>query len=52
MRLGGASNKSLKNIIHKSREDYIALRNNGVGGLGTLFIKNISKLGQFFKYNK
>ncbi len=52
MRLGGASNKSLKNIIRKSREDYIALRNNGVGGLGTLFIKNISKLGQFFKYNK
>ena len=52
MRLGGASNKSLKNIIYKSREDYIALRNNGVGGLGTLFIKNISKLGQFFKYNK
>jgi len=28
-----ASNRSLGNIIRKSREDYRALKNNGVGGL-------------------
>jgi len=36
MRLGGASNRSLGNIIRKSREDYRALKNNGVGGLWAL----------------
>lgn len=49
MRLGGASNRSLKNIVRKSREDYRAIKANRVGGLGTLFIKNFSKIGQFFK---
>ena len=48
MRVGGASNRSLKNIIQKSLEDYDALRRTGVGGLGTLMFKNASKLGQFF----
>jgi len=33
MRLGGASNRSLGNIIRKSRVDYRALKNNGVGCL-------------------
>jgi len=47
MRMGGASNRSLKHIIRKSREDLSALRRNGVGGLGTLAAKNFSKLGQF-----
>ena len=47
MRLGGASNRSLANILRKSREDYDALRRTGVGGLGTLAWKNISKIGQF-----
>ena len=32
----------------KSREDYVALRRNGVGGLGTLVLKNLSKIEQFF----
>jgi len=49
MRVGGESNKSLKNIMLKSREDLRALRRNGVGGLTTLFIKNISKVTQFIK---
>lgn len=49
MRLGGASNRSLKNVIRKSREDYAALRRNGVGGLGALLWKNLSKLPQFFR---
>lgn len=47
MRLGGASNRSLRNIVRKSREDYQALRSTGVGGLGALAWKNLSKLVQF-----
>ena len=47
MRVGGASNRSLSNIMRKSREDLDALRRTGVGGLGTLLWKNASKLGQF-----
>jgi glycosyltransferase len=49
MRVGGASNRSLKNIIQKSREDLRAMKKNGVGHIGTLFMKNASKLPQFFK---
>ncbi|MCW8194203.1 glycosyltransferase [Proteobacteria bacterium 005FR1] len=47
MRVGGASNRSLRNIVRKSREDYDALRRSGVGGLGTLAWKNLSKVSQF-----
>jgi len=47
MRVGGASNRSLKHVLQKSREDYRALRRNGVGGAGVLFAKNVSKLRQF-----
>ena len=49
MRVGGESNKSLKNIVRKSREDLRALRKNDVGGVGSLFIKNFSKIGQFLR---
>ena len=48
MRLGGASNRSLRNLLQKSREDYLALRRNQVGGMGTLLLKNLQKLPQFF----
>ena len=48
MRVGGESNRSLSRILRKSREDYRALRSNNVGGLGTLALKNLSKIGQFF----
>jgi glycosyltransferase len=48
MRLGGASNRSLKLIIQKSYEDYRALRQNRVGGVGALLMKNFQKLPQFF----
>ncbi len=48
MRLGGASNRSFANIVRKSHEDYLALRRNGVGGLGALAWKNLSKVRQFF----
>jgi len=48
MRLGGASNKSIKNIIIKSFEDYKALKKNNVNtALPTLLLKNISKIPQF-----
>lgn len=47
MRVGGVSNRSLKNIIQKSREDLDALKRSGVGGVGTLVAKNLRKLGQF-----
>ena len=49
MRLGGESNKSISNIIRKSKEDIRALRKNKVGGLFTLIGKNLSKIPQFFK---
>ena len=48
MRAGGASNRSVGNLWRKSCEDLLALRRNGVGGLWTLFRKNLSKLPQFF----
>jgi glycosyltransferase len=47
MRVGGASNRSLRNILLKSREDLRALRRNRVGGVGALLWKNLSKLPQF-----
>ena len=49
MRVGGASNRSLKNIIQKSREDIKALKNNNIGGLHTIILKNLSKIPQFLK---
>lgn len=50
MRLGGASNRSLANIVRKSREDLHALRRarvGALGGFGALAWKNLSKLTQF-----
>lgn len=49
MRVGGASNRSISNIIRKSREDWRAQRINGIGGVHTLVLKNLSKIGQFIK---
>jgi len=49
MRLGGASNRSVLNLIRKSYEDYLVLRMHNIGGLLTLFRKNLSKISQFFK---
>lgn len=46
MRTGGASNRSLKALVNKSREDLIALRRNHVGGAVTLLCKNLRKLPQ------
>lgn len=49
MRLGGESNKSLANLKKKTSEDIKALRKNGIGGVGTIAMKNLSKIPQFFK---
>ena len=49
MRVGGASNRSLKNILRKSAEDYQVMRRHGVGGVGALMWKNLSKVPQFFR---
>ena len=49
MRMGGASNRGLKNIKLKSKEDLRILRANGFKNPLRVFIyKNFSKLGQFF----
>lgn len=49
MTIGGASNKSLKNIFQKSKEDYRAMKINGINfPLFTLMYKNFRKLPQFF----
>lgn len=48
MKLGGASNKSLKNIKIKMVEDIKALKENGYFPFFILFFKNLRKLPQFF----
>ena len=48
MRVGGASNRSVENIIKKSKEDYRIIRSNNIGSFLTLIKKNISKLKQLF----
>lgn len=47
MRVGGASNRSLKNIIHKTKEDVKALKNSSVFWPRALLFKNLSKISQF-----
>jgi glycosyltransferase len=48
MRIGGVSNKNLKNIAIKMIEDYKAIRKNKSGNIITLILKNTSKIKQFF----
>lgn|ERR1035437_1586447 len=49
MRVGGKSNRSIKNIIRKSWEDYKALNINEIKNpVFTLVLKNLTKLPQFF----
>jgi glycosyltransferase len=50
MTIGGASNKSLKNILRKSSEDYQAMKLHGLPfPIKTLLLKNLIKLPQFFR---
>ena len=51
MRVGGTSNKSFKNIIRKSYEDFLALRSvkyRFIRAIYALMYKNFSKIKQFF----
>lgn len=48
MRVGGESNRSLERILVKSKEDLQILRENEIGGVGTLLMKNVTKISQFF----
>lgn len=47
MRTGGASNRSLRAMWRKSREDLGVLRAHRIGGLFSLACKNLRKLPQF-----
>lgn len=50
MKLGGASNGSLKGVIRKTREDMAALRKHRIANPWiVLALKNISKVPQFLK---
>jgi len=48
MHTGGVSNRNLKKILEKSKEDYLIIRRHGHSGFSTLFQKNFNKIGQFF----
>jgi glycosyltransferase len=48
MRTGGTSNKGIKNIIQKSKEDLKALKSLELGNFYTLIKKNLRKINQFF----
>ena len=47
MRLGGISNRSLKSILNKMKEDLAVIRRNSVGGFGVLVCKSLGKVKQF-----
>ena len=49
MRVGGISNKNIKNVLIKTFEDYKVIYKNGSGGIITLLRKNTSKIKQFIK---
>jgi glycosyltransferase len=49
MRAGGISNRSIRTILRKTREDYEVVRRNKSGGISTILQKNFSKLSQFWQ---
>lgn len=49
MRVGGESNRSLKNLVLKTTEDFNAIKSNGIRNpLVVIGIKNMSKIPQWF----
>ncbi|WP_222868285.1 glycosyltransferase family 2 protein [Saccharophagus sp. K07] len=48
MRIGGASNRSLSNIIRKSKEDFAVMKEYSMPVFRAILGKNLSKLPQFF----
>lgn len=49
MRIGGASNNSLSNILKKTFEDFRIIKKNKIGGFLTLLNKNYSKISQLYQ---
>ena len=49
MRYGGASNKNLKNILIKMKEDYSILKKYKFNPIKIILLKNFSKIKQFLK---
>ncbi|HAE79392.1 glycosyltransferase [Morganella morganii] len=49
MRVGGESNRSIKNIIKKTKEDIMALKKNELPWMKAIILKNLSKIPQFIK---
>ena len=52
MRVGGVSNRTMKNVRKKWREDYRAMKKNGFGNLLTLFFKTMRPVAHFYKSPK
>ena len=48
MRFGGESNKNIKNLIIKMKEDFQILKKNKLNPFKLLLFKNFSKISQFF----
>ena len=48
MRVGGKSNRSIRNIYQKMVEDYNIIKENKIGGFYTLIFKNLTKIRQLF----
>jgi len=49
METGGISNKNLKNVLIKMKQDYLIIKKNKIQfPLSVLFFKNLSKIKQFF----
>ncbi|MBQ4799522.1 glycosyltransferase [Pseudoalteromonas sp. MMG006] len=51
MRVGGASNRSLKNIVLKTQEDIRAMKKNKLPVIFAILGKNLLKIPQFFLRN-
>jgi glycosyltransferase len=49
MRVGGISNRSLRTIIRKTKEDYRIVRRYRLGNAVTILQKNFGKIGQFWR---
>ncbi|MCX7986797.1 MAG: glycosyltransferase [Bacteroidales bacterium] len=49
MKVGGKSNRSIKNILQKMKEDYLIIKKHNIGGICTLLLKNITKLSQLIR---
>jgi glycosyltransferase len=52
MRVGGISNRTMKTISKKWREDYRAMRKNNFGNPITLFLKSMRPIAHFYKSPK